>query len=404
MRRRILHALTVYKRVKGNARALLLTEPFWSIPMPWLLYYLPVFLSRIGLSEVQIGSIVAFSSLLNIICPPLSSWFSRKLGFKRAFLLLDSAGWMAWLMTWMLARNFMHALIATSFMSLVAMSATLWEYLLMEGLDPDLRPSVYGAIQAVYLVGNLLTPLAGYVMSEFGFKKGYRLLCAIALLSLALMYLIRARLLKEPSSVASSPTSYLVVLRFYRHRRILISLLVNFVWYFQLTIWNTFFVLYLTDSRALALDESQISVIPTISSTVQLLMTALITPGLRSKAQVSALAASYLASAATITCLFIVPRGSLNSIALFVLIDSMPSALMWPLNRALLMASVEGLEPESKARVIAITNMVSSLASAIAGPVGGFLFAQSPLLPFYTLFLLRLIPGIILFSMKFLRC
>jgi len=388
----------IYGRIKGNARVLLLTEPLWSIPMPWLFYYLPLFLAHIGLSEVEIGYVIAFSSVLHVICPPLSSFFAKRWGFKKAFILLDAIGWIPWLVIWVLARSSIHAFIATSFMAFVAMAATLWECLLMEGTDPDVRPTIYGSIQMIYLIGNLLTPTAGYVIHVKGLGYGYKLLCLLAISSLSIMYLVRALYLKEPASVKEEPYfSYDMVLELLiKKKGLLVILSINALWSFQLTIMSTFLVLLLVDPRAFMLTESEVAMVPFVSSLVQLLVVLLMVPRVTSHIQTAVLSLSYMVSTATLALIFFIPPRSLSLVLVFAFLDAIPSSLMWPLNRAILFAFMGSLGPGSKTKIIALANMLGSLASAIAGPIGGILFSMDPLLPFILIIGTRMTSGFML--------
>jgi hypothetical protein len=43
------------RKLGKNAKWLLVTEPGWSVPMPWVFYYQPLYMVALGVGEIELG-------------------------------------------------------------------------------------------------------------------------------------------------------------------------------------------------------------------------------------------------------------------------------------------------------------------------------------------------------------
>ncbi len=66
-------------RLGNNARWLLLTEPGWSIPMPWVFYYQPIYMKKLGVNEIELGMLTSLGIGLLIILPFWGSFLGNRI-------------------------------------------------------------------------------------------------------------------------------------------------------------------------------------------------------------------------------------------------------------------------------------------------------------------------------------
>ncbi|MCD6443825.1 MFS transporter [Candidatus Bathyarchaeota archaeon] len=188
---------TPFKEWGRNAKVLIATEPLWSIPMSWIFFYRPIFMKSLGVSEVEIGFTITLYSILQTFLPLLGGYLADRFGRKRVFMAFDVVGWITSLALWMLATEFWQMMLAIVFEGLVTVIFPVWECMLVEDTSPEYRASIYGYINLIYVSGNLLTPLAGLMVSTYGIVAGYRAMCMLALTTLTTMFILRQTLLRE---------------------------------------------------------------------------------------------------------------------------------------------------------------------------------------------------------------
>ena len=174
-----------------NAKVLVLTEPFWSLPMSWVFFYRTIFLREsIGLTEVEIGLLFSFYNLLSIVSPLIGGYLADRFGRKRVLMLFDSVAYLSALTVWAFTLNIWYALLAYMLESLASVIFAVWECLLVEDTSPEHTAGIYAYVSAIYNVGALSTPIAGYIVGLYGVDQGSRLLFTLTFLSLIPMFAI----------------------------------------------------------------------------------------------------------------------------------------------------------------------------------------------------------------------
>ncbi|MEM4411991.1 MAG: hypothetical protein QXO66_04000, partial [Thermofilum sp.] len=132
-----------------NAKWLLLTEPGWSLPMPSIFYYQSIYVVELGFSEIEYGLLVSLLKGFSILTPFAAVPLASRVGFKRAFLLIDVLGNAGFLLPLISGKRELLPL-AFAAGSLIAASSILWEVLLVTGTDEDALVTAYSISSVIY--------------------------------------------------------------------------------------------------------------------------------------------------------------------------------------------------------------------------------------------------------------
>lgn len=124
------------RKMGNNAKWLTITEPGWSIPMPWVFYYQPIYMKAFGVTGFELGLLLTFSQALSIFSPLLGELFIARLGMKWTFLLIDTVTNAGYLLPLILAKSQADFVAVYVFSALFAAVGPVWETLLAEGTAP----------------------------------------------------------------------------------------------------------------------------------------------------------------------------------------------------------------------------------------------------------------------------
>jgi len=375
-----------------NAKVLIATEAFWSIPTSWVFFYRPIFLNQvIGLSEVQIGFLSTVLTFSTIISPLAGGYLADKFGRKRVFMLFDSFSWLSSLTVWVWTKNIWYALFAYVLEGLGSLVFSVWECMLVEDTAPEYRSSIYGTVSAIFNIGYLSTPIAGYIIGLYGVATGTRTLFVLTLASLIPMFASRQVLLKETElgqqimneKSFAGLKGYRESLSVIRKNRIIsvllfISVLGSF--YYAST---TYLPLYLTHENGLGLSDELASLVPTATATSALIIASFVVPKLASRASyIKVLASGYGLGCLALLFLSLLPKGSLLSAMLSGVVLGIYTATAFSVSRTFLTNEIESTDTRARAKILSITITLSSLLGLPAPVLMGYLFSINPRIPF----------------------
>lgn len=345
--------------------------------MPWVFYYMPLYLVAAGVNEIEYGALSSLSRGLSIAAPLLAMPVAARLGLKRAFLVLDTISNVGMLLPLVIkGREFIA--LAFIFSGLAPSSAILWEVLLVEGTGSEALVAAYSVPGIIYLTGNLLTPLAGVVLNKFGLVEGYRLVVLVALSSFLVKTAILAATLKEPGSKPERgggrgelrEATQLMVSDGRMRALLLFSV-------FSSLIYAVFGYqsLYLCDDRGTRMTVEDASLIPSLSSTVSLATLAFVT----AMSQLNRVSYLTTAAAAGVTAYILYTLSSARPILAFL--AALASGLRgaeFSVSRAYFVDLLEGSDAVAKGHAISLLYTLSSVVTVPAPALVGLLYSIHP--------------------------
>ena len=381
-----------------NAKVLVSTEVFWCVPMSWIFFYQTIFMRNLGMDEVFIGYFMMLPLVLQMLLPMFGGYLADRFGRKRVFLLFDS-GWIGSMAMWFIAREPWQMILALILQGLTTTAFGIWETLLVEDTESQYRAGIYSFIQSIFIFGALLTPVAGTLIFLYGVDQGCRYVFLIALVTITIALIIRSVYLRESkigktllslnADESARPRGYIQISRMViNHRRLLILFILTSVGYMIFPLISTYRPLYLSDSRALALDESIISVIPMASSIPSLIALALVTPRLKRTHIRKALLICYVCGILSSVILIMAPKGSLILAILSSILDSARGIAVFSILRVFLVNTIDEIDTFARAKIMSLVTMYSALASWPAPVMGGYLYSVNPAWPFVLITLL----------------
>jgi len=380
-----------------NAKVLMSTEML-NVPMSWIFFYRTIFMRNLGMDEVFIGYAVVLPTFLQMLLPMLGGYFADRFGRKRVYLLFD-IGWIGSMAVWFMATEPWHVVLALFLQGLTTTTFGIWETLLVEDTEPQYRTGIYSFVQSNYIFRGLLTPVAGTLVFLYGVDQGCRYMFLATLITMTVAFIIRLACLRESEigktllllerDGSARPKGYIETSRMIiKHKRLSVLLVLSVIGNMTLPLVTTYQPLYLSDSRALALDESVISVIPMVSSVPSLIALSLLIPRLKQNHIRKALLVGYACGIFSLTILITAPRGALVLAILSSVLDSARSIAIFSILKAFLINTIDEVDPLAKAKIMSLVTTYSAFASWPAPVIGGYLYTASPAWPFILIIVL----------------
>ena len=183
--------------LRGNARGAVFTEPLWGIPFNLFAPYVSIYMLSLGLSDVQIGTIISIGLVLQIVTALLSGVITDKFGRRWTTFFGDAISWTIPCIIWAVAKDFNYFVVAAFFNSLWRIPMTSWSCLVVEATEPEQLMDVYSWIYISGLLAAFFAPLAGVLITHFTLVPTMRGLYAFAAVMITVKFVTMNALVTE---------------------------------------------------------------------------------------------------------------------------------------------------------------------------------------------------------------
>ena len=386
------NGVTMFKAPNANARALIISEPFWGTVVSWYNLYGPLYMVALGVSKTQVGLITAVGLTIQVFAALVGGHLSDHWGRKRTMQLADAIGWVIPSIIWLTARSTTHFLIAAAMNGLFHAAVPAWGCLLVEDTKPEERQPIYAMVQMMFVGSGLLVPVGGLMVRRWGMITGGRIIYASGLIMILCALGIRQWGVRESSigenilgeSVDNSPQKALgefaTSLRLLRESpTIFILFLVQTLAMFSASIRNTYGALYMTDTMGLGLSAAIIALIPAATSATMIVVLILLVPRLGPNQTNWGLRAGALGFTLGNLALLMAPPGLMIFPLISAICTGFGSAVLDPIRQASL---ANAIPDRSRAKINSVIAVFTLVATIPAGPIAGLLYTLSPRLPF----------------------
>jgi MFS family permease len=378
------------KKLKGNARGCVYTEPLWGIPFNLYAPYISVYMVALGLNDAQIGLIVSIGLAFQIVAALFSGVITDKLGRRKTTLIFDTISWSGAVLIWTISQNFNYFLVAAVINSMWRITMNSWTCLLVEDTDPALLVDIYAWIYISGLVAAFFAPIAGLLIGIFSLVPTMRGLYLLALIMMTAKFILTNLYTTETKvgltrigetkhqPVLSVLVEYKDLFRqllktpatLYLMGIMLISGITN-------TINNTFWAIYVT--QRLQIPAQFISIYPFVRSMLMLVFFFVVLPRIRSLPFKKPMLIGILGFMASQVVLILVPEKSIGLLLISTVLEACGMAVLNPQIDKLMVLSVDSKE---RARINSILYMVVIIALTPFGWIGGSLSELNRTYPF----------------------
>ena len=369
-----------WNRLSNNTKWLLITEPGWSLPMPWVFYYQPLYMKVLGVSEIGLGLLTSFGMGMSIILPFVGDYFGEKIGKKWAFIILDLICNIGYLLSLFFARDIIAFLLTYLFSALYSAIGPLWETLLVEEIDDESRTITYSTISLINLFGSLSTPIAGIIIQFYGILKGFRYVILIALIlfiikTLVLVFKIKERPVhqykKDIFRRRLSDVTKIIVSNYSVLLLFTITIVMNITMYSI----PTYLALYLKDDKGAGLSVEEISLVPMFSSITSILVLSLIIFCTSTRYR-RYLLISFLLSVIAYTLYYFSFMYSM--FAYFASIISGIKTIEFIVSRAMLNNYIDRINPEYRSKILSVLYSIVQIVTIPAPTLLGLAYTYDP--------------------------
>jgi len=380
----------LFNRIQGNARGCLIYEPLFILPYSLFMTYATVYMFQLGLNEWQIGFITSLGLVLQIFTSFISGHLTDKMGRRRALLYYDLLGWSLAALIWAISLNFWYFLIAAVLNSFLRVPTTAWYCLLVEDTDPKDRSLVFRILQIIGVVGGLIAPLGGLLVSHYTLIPAMRIMYILFCVCVTVMIFarhfatheteigIRKRAESSTLNLRDTFQEYINTIKMVLSNRPLLIVFGVYIFFnFQMTLHNTYLSLFLVES--LKLNDALIAIFPAISSVAMLALIFFVIPRFKEeKANLYMIWGFVLAIASKVILIAIGP-GQIFPVIVSTILAAAGSIVATPYLEA---AVANAIDDEQRAKMFSILQVLVLLFIFPAGIIGGWTYMIDPRLPF----------------------
>ena len=403
--------LAILFSLTGNARACVCTEPLWSIPFFLFNPYFTLYMYNLGVKDAEIGVLLSAGFMLQLVFAFVSGALSDKFGRRKTTFVADFVSWSIPCLIWAFAQDIKWFAAAAILNSILQVSVNSWQCLLVEDTDDKLIVSIYNWI---YICGQLVVffaPVSGLLIARHGLipvMRGLFIFSTVLMtFKFVLFYILSVETTHGKKRIEETKNESIprllfgykdVFLRVIKDRAaVRVCFILTLSWAASMTAGN-FFSLYATQNLGLA--EMYISWFPIVRAAVMLFLFFAAQKWLSKKSMRSVMLAALFIFAAGHALLISVPALAISALSLlmiFTAVDAVAFALFMPRRDAMLLLDVE---PEERARILAIIFVVSLGAMSPFGTIAGFISSIDRRLPFAMNLVLFAAMAVIVATMK----
>lgn len=379
-----------FRELKGNPKWSICTEPLWFIPYSLFVPFQTLYMRKLGLSSVEIGTTVTVGFILQMFFALIGGVVTDKMGRRKATVIFDTLGWTVPCLIWAFSQNFWWFLAAAAVNAAFQITNTSWNCLFIEDCPPKHITNAFTLIQMCGMLSVFFSPLAVFLVGKYDVVPVMRWLYFIAAISMLAKFLLlyyfggetkvgkkrmeETKNLSYFSMMKGYGTVFLTMIKSGKMRLVVYFMaLTNII---QIATTN-FFSLYVTEK--LHLSDELVAVFPVIRTLVMLAFVI----GLQNLFQKLRMKVSFLVGffmyIASHLLLLLTPEKNLLLVMGYTILEAAAYAVIIPRKDALMAHYVDQKE---RSRIYALYNVLMIGISVPFGSLIGWMFELNPDFPF----------------------
>lgn len=382
--------ISTLKNLRGNPRACVYTEPMWGIPYNLYAPYASLYMLALGVTDSQIGMLASIGLAFQVLFALLSGAITDKFGRKRTTLVSDLLSWSVPMLILAISQNFYYFLAAAIIGSMWRISATSWLCMLVEDADQSQLVHIYTWIEIAGYSAAFFAPIAGLLISRFDLVPTVRGLYLLALFMMTAKFLVFNIYVTETrqGKIRMQETLHQPLFSLLRgYRSIFIQVLrsphtmltvgIQLVMSIGMTIANTFWAILVTAKLHIA--DADIAYFSFFRSLAMLTFYFVIMPRISSLRFKRPLLLGFIGLITSQTLLISMPERNYLLLLVTILIDAWSVGLINPFLGSMIAVNVN---PQERARIMAIISVVVISLTSPFGWIAGRLSQANRVLPF----------------------
>lgn len=379
-----------FRELKGNPKWSICTEPLWFIPYSLFVPFQTLYMRKLGLTSLEIGTTLTVGFLLQMFFALIGGVITDKMGRRKATVIFDTLGWTVPCLIWAFSQNFWWFLAAAAVNAAFQITNTSWNCLFIEDCPPKHITNAFTLIQMCGMLSVFFSPLAVILVGKHDVVPVMRWLYLIAAISMLAKFLLlyhfggetqigkkrmeETRNLSYFSMMKGYDRVFLTMIKSGKMRLVVYFMaLTNII---QIATTN-FFSLYVTEQ--IHLSDELVAVFPVIRTIVMIAFVIGLQNLFQKLRMKASLQIGFLMYIASHLLLLLTPEKNLLLVMGYTILEAAAYAVIIPRKDALMAHYVE---PKERSRIYALYNVLMIGISAPFGSLIGWMFDLHPALPF----------------------
>lgn len=379
-----------FRELKGNPKWSICTEPLWFIPYSLFVPFQTLYMRKLGLTSLEIGTTLTVGFLLQMFFALIGGVITDKMGRRKATVIFDTLGWTVPCLIWAFSQNFWWFLAAAAVNAAFQITNTSWNCLFIEDCPPKHITNAFTLIQMCGMLSVFFSPLAVILVGKHDVVPVMRWLYFIAAISMLAKFLLlyhfggetqigkkrmeETRNLSYFSMMKGYGRVFLAMIKSGKMRLVVYFMaLTNII---QIATTN-FFSLYVTEQ--IHLSDELVAVFPVIRTIVMIAFVIGLQNLFQKLRMKASLQIGFLMYIASHLLLLLTPEKNLLLVMGYTILEAAAYAVIIPRKDALMAHYVE---PKERSRIYALYNVLMIGISAPFGSLVGWMFDLHPALPF----------------------
>jgi MFS family permease len=384
-----------FKILKGNARTSVIFDPVWAIPYTLYNFYLSLYMKSMGITDRQIGFLIAIEFIVGSIISLFSGVIVDSLGRKKSTLIFDLICWPGAMLVYLVANSFWMFAFASFLRSFMRITLVSFNLMVVEDSDSEQRVAAFNILNIIIIISGVVIPLAGLLVKKIGIIHAERILLAFAAIITFVMMLMRNHYYTETKigqqilskqkksklrdvikdAVKNGPyRNVFAVLKLKPEVILIICVFILYNIYVPIgTYTSLYYVPYITE--VLKIETSAVSVLGGINSIVMLIINVFLVPMIIRYDKLKNMILG-LGIQAVSLCLFIlIPVSSFSATVVSVILFAIGFSIFKPFIDVVLAEFTEGAE---RSGIYSLSYTMISILSAVIGLMSGYIYALNP--------------------------
>ncbi len=377
--------------LKGNPRYCIYYEPLWFIPFSLYSPFATIFMYSLGVSDIQIGFIMSFGMLVQVLAAFFGGAITDKFGRRITTIFADLISWSLPCLIWAFAQNFWWFFIAAVFNSIWQVSNISWSGLLVEDSDEKDLVYAYSWINIASVLSVFVSPIAFILMENYDPVIIVRILYIFSFISMTIKFMVlyvkgheTEQGKKRMEETKNVPISHLLIGYKEVFKKMIKSSNMRFGLFIMLSfnicvsaVTGTFFGLYVTEW--LQLEQSYLAIFQMISAGITLVLMFTLQNKLNRLPYRPVMLIGYLLFIASNVFLVLIPEKNLVLIISYTVVNTFAGLFV---NARKDSISARFIDKDERSRVNALRYMIMIGFTSPFGVFIGWLSSMDKRLPF----------------------